>query len=252
LFYETPLDSRMKSEERVLDRLRAERAVKGEPVRVNPRVKDAKGSLEEQWPDELTRLFEDWPGRQFHSEESEPQPTESCRIAQHMCNRLSFMYGMPYYHGNLVAEIHGTASSPPVEPVLKDQFGSIPLHMYLHAAQNIRRRHATFYEDKNLSDGVFIGDPAREHFSYLDKVTLITGARNRLWHRNSIDLMYEWLTQGRLRPGYRVEKHILRHYGHQDLLWGKTAPADVFGFIEEGLRRAPGPVTAAGALHDSA
>jgi hypothetical protein len=162
------------------------------------------------------------------------------------------MYGMPYYHGNLVDEIHGTSSNPPVLPVLKDQFGAIPLHMYLHAAQNIRRRHATFYEDKNLSDEVFISDAARGQFSDLDKVTLITGARNRLWHRNSIDLMYEWLTQGRLRPGYRVQKHILPNYGHQDLLWGKKAPADVYEFIEKGLRPEPSPVTAPGDLHDTA
>jgi len=254
LFYETPLDSRMKSEERVLDRLRAEKTVKGEFVRVDPRVKDAKGDLEEEWPEELTEMFEDWPGRQFHSDELEQQnaPTEPCRIAKYMCNRLSFMYGMPYYHGNLVDEIHGTSSNPPVLPVLKDQFGAIPLHMYLHAAQNIRRRHATFYEDKNLSDEVFISDAARGQFSDLDKVTLITGARNRLWHRNSIDLMYEWLTQGRLRPGYRVQKHILPNYGHQDLLWGKKAPADVYEFIEKGLRPEPSPVTAPGDLHDTA
>jgi len=234
LFYETPLDSRMKSEERILDRLRAERLAIDPFVCVDPRVADATGKLQAPWPDELDRMYEDWPGRQFHSEEGEEhgERSEECRRVRHMCNRVSFMYGMPYHHGNLIDEIHGT---PLIDPVLQDQFGSIPLHMYIHAAQNIRQRHATFYEDKELPDQVFISDAARTQFSHLDKVTLITGARNRLWHRNSIDLMYEWLTQGSFRLRRRVRKHILPTYGHQDLLWGKEATTDVYPIITEGL-----------------
>ena len=150
-----------------------------------------------------------------------------------MCNRVSFMYGMPYHHGNLVDEIHGTAE---IDPVLQQQFGSIPLHMYLHAARNIRQRHATFYKDPARDNSRFVDGDALNRFRNLKgKITLITGGRNRLWHRNSIDLMYEWLTQGDFGFRRRVEKHILLDYGHQDLLWGKLAPDKVYGIIRDGL-----------------
>jgi pimeloyl-ACP methyl ester carboxylesterase len=247
LFYEAPLDSRMKSEERILDRLKAEMAATREFTRIDPRVQNAAGLLKSKWPRELDDLYRDWPGQVFHARDSESlgDRTELCRTAGQMCNRLSFMYGMPYYHGNLVDEIHGTAE---VNPVLPEQFGSIPLHMYLHAARNIRQRHATLYRPPESANGsstanpkdsgeseTFVSDAARDNFRKLKKITLITGDRNRLWHRNSIDLMYEWLTQGR-PAGRQVEKHILPKYGHQDLLWGKDAPEEVYKKIEEGLR----------------
>ncbi len=241
LFYETPLDSRMKSEERILDRLRAGEGPHKAFPSVDPRVHDATGKLKAKWPDDLDQMYEEWPGRMFHSAAESPQHgghSEACRIAGHMCNRLSFMYGMPYYHGNLVDEIHGTAA---LDPLLAEQFGSIPLHMYLHAAQNIRLRHAMRYDDSKFDNASFISDAARKKFSKLKRVTLITGDRNRLWHRNSIDYMYEWLTQGRLRNEYVVEKHILPDYGHQDLLWGKEAPKCVYPIIKRGLRPKPDP-----------
>jgi hypothetical protein len=98
---------------------------------------------------------------------------------------------MPYQHGNLVDEIHET--SPPCLPEL---FGAIPLHMYIHGAKNIRAGRATFYKAGTRSDDLFVSDAARERFKRLTKVTLITGALNRLWHRDSIDRMYEWLRRG--------------------------------------------------------
>jgi hypothetical protein len=76
---------------------------------------------------------------------------------------------------------------------------------------------------------------SRQHFYDLEKVTLITGAMNRLWHRDSIDCMYEWLVRGDARPSEKIRKVILKRYGHQDLLWGEQSPRDVFPDILDGL-----------------
>jgi len=165
-------------------------------------------------------------------------------MAQLLCNRLSFMYGMPYQHDNLVPEIHGAVG---VNPVLQEQFGAIPLDMFMHAAQNVRQGQATVYRQPDKS---LVSDEALRNFRALGKITLITGALNRLWHRNSIDLMYEWLIRGDSGGRERVEKHVFPTYGHQDLLWGKDAADDVFATIEAGLREQPS--TAAEAIRDSA
>ena len=114
--------------------------------------------------------------------------------------------------------------------------------MFRHGADNIRRRQATFFAENPST--------ARDHDKFLDadahqryldlieaggRVTLITGALNRLWHRDSIDLMYEWLCRGvPLGPG-KLVKHILPTYGHQDLLWGRKSTCDVFPKIAAAL-----------------
>ena len=82
---------------------------------------------------------------------------------------------------------------------------------------------------------MFLDEDARDAFRSLRKVTLITGALNRLWHRDSIDLMYEWLVRGSAAYRGRVHKHVLPGYGHQDLLWGRDASRDVWLRIREGL-----------------
>jgi hypothetical protein len=139
-----------------------------------------------------------------------------------MCNRLSFMYGPPYFELNVGDVVHAPE-------FLSKQFGAIPLRMYLHAAKNVRRGWAAPYDALNHSD--WIGPKARGRFDQLKFITLITGARNQLWHRDSIDRMYEWLSRGVRKPNTHrptVTKHILPTYGHQDLLWGKRANEAVF------------------------
>jgi hypothetical protein len=158
-----------------------------------------------------------------------------------MCNRLSFMYGMPYHHKNLVEVIHD-----PSNPELLNQFGAIPLRMYLHAARNLRRGHASYFDEETSSPrhDEFVSDVARRRFRTLEKVTLITGALNRLWHRDSIDRMHEWLSRGSSRSLQTFRKHIFTNYGHQDLLWGTDSERDVYPEIAAGLREptaAPGP-----------
>jgi hypothetical protein len=67
-------------------------------------------------------------------------------------------------------------------------------------------------------------------------VTLITGEHNRLWHRGSIDRMYEWLRYRRSGANQKVAKKIFANYAHQDLFWGRNAPDDVYPFIAKQLR----------------
>jgi cholesterol oxidase len=252
LFYETPLDSRMKSEDRVLERLAKASTPAAPFVFVDPRVTAAKGLPQTPWPEDLESLFRNWPGGQFHEDRPGEELSAERTMANHMCNRLSFMYGMVYNHANLAEEIHGSD-----HPTLGKKFGAIPLHMYIHAARNIRQGHATLYnldaqdadasvggtgnpkengtQPQTITDRDFISAEALARFRNLSHVTLVTGALNRLWHRESIDLMYEWLCRGSADFVRKVTKLILPSYGHQDLLWGKNAAADVFPAIAQGL-----------------
>ena len=93
LFYEARIDSRLKSEERILERL--SQVVRSEPVlSIDPSI-DEGGKLQHDWPEELKNLYDAWPGA-LRSHPEDPDRVNA------MCNRLSFMYGMPYHHKNLV------------------------------------------------------------------------------------------------------------------------------------------------------
>jgi pimeloyl-ACP methyl ester carboxylesterase len=250
LFYETPIDGRLKSEERLLERLIADGRKKGRPsVKIDPSVttRTREVPLRSSWPETLDKLYQTWPGRlKSHTESAirnaAREKTVSCperASSLEMCNRLSFMYGVPYHHANLIDEIHGTES---IKPELPAQFGAIPLHMYIHGARNIRRGRATCYrqafqseENASKRDVKLLSDHARDRFRALEKVTLITGALNRLWHRDSIDLMYEWLRRGPSKHRCQFTKRVFAGYGHQDLFWGKNAARDVFETIKDGL-----------------
>jgi Alpha/beta hydrolase family len=229
LFYEATIDGRVKCEDRILEHLEQEIRVGGDfKPWIDPRM-DEKNPLDLRapWHTDLENLYKAWPGA-LKSHAELPQPDEA---VNRMCNRLSFMYGMPYHHHNLVDAIHGPGSS---DGLLPDLFGAIPLHMFIHGAQNIRKGHATFYNTNADSDRI-VADDARERFRCLSKVTLITGALDRLWHRNSIDLMHEWLCRGTPDHLRKFKKHVFPDYAHQDLLWGKESKECIFPTIKEGL-----------------
>jgi cholesterol oxidase len=220
LFYTTPLDGRLKSEDRILERLMRDPT---DPCpAIDPRAKEKLFERRRTWPAPLDEMYKSWPPQLItHS-----GPADE---THEMCNKLSFMYGVPYHHHNLVDEIHGTD-----RPELPNQFGAIPIHMFIHAAMNVRRGHATHY-DQAGSDDDFLTDEARDRFAALPGVTLITGARNRLWHRDSIDRMHEWLCRGHPARRAKFHKRVLPDYGHQDLLWGRDSSHHVFPEIERGL-----------------
>ena len=245
LFYETPIDGRLKSDERLLEQLVTESDATPALRFINPTVKEADGdgfTLDDAWHPTLENLFRQWPGRlKFHPDNHSGSAAQRC--CNEMCDRIAFMYGMPYHHHNLIDDVHGIVDAHgknTLPPILGDQFGAIPLHMYVHAARNIREGQATFYtkeEPPRPAGATMLDQAARARFQALKSVTLVTGALNRLWHRNSIDLMYEWLGRGTAgRETGRFKKRVFAHYAHQDLLWGRRSAADIFPTIGQGLR----------------
>jgi pimeloyl-ACP methyl ester carboxylesterase len=227
LFYTVPIDGRLKSEDHTLEELQ------NTPGDTVPGIDPRPDST--WWPVPVNRLFELWPqALKWHTYDDTP--------TSKMCNRVSFMFGMPYCHENLVSEIHSDSNG---KPVLSTLFGTIPLDMYIHGAQNIRTGQATFYECPLSKDPTcaapkdpkrFVSDDARRAFKRLTKISLITGDVNRLWHRDSIDRMHEWLMRGPANSTCMVSKHVIPGYGHQDLLWGRDSPECVFTSIVEGLK----------------
>ena len=225
LFYQAAIDSRLKSEERVLERLTSD--VANVPV-IDPRM-DAAGKLPQKpWPSDLERLYMAWPSGLRAHDDQDPSVSQ-------MCNRVSFMYGMPFYHQNLAPGIHEAApkhqGTGSVGPELPRCFGGFPLKMYLHAARNLRAGQATFFD----SGSGIATEASREKFLELESVTLITGELNRLWHRDSIDRMHEWLCRGFTQANRFVRKFVLKDFAHQDLLWSGKSPVHVYPRIAEGL-----------------
>jgi cholesterol oxidase len=176
------------------------------------------------WPDEMEDAYEIWP-RQLLPTCDDP-----------LCHRVSFMFGHPYLESRLAAGIH-------TRDELRAQFGSMPIAMYLHAGQNVRRGFAATLDARGCTcdpneQGAQSTCPTHRYLKRAPferhHVTLITGTENGIWHPDSIHRMHEHLMSGSAR---RSTKHVLRGYGHQDLLWGADSWRDVFPLIEQGLER---------------
>jgi len=153
------------------------------------------------------------------------------------CERICFMYGMPFRLDD-VAYIHEQAE-------LSQQFGDMPLSIYVHCLQNLRRGWLAPFNSSSQSS-VLVDEAARQRFANR-RVTLITGNENQVWHRDCMDRMYEWLCNGKaLNPRQDprrplIVKHVLPHYGHQDLYWSTQAAQQngVYRLILDGLSRVP-------------
>jgi len=146
-----------------------------------------------------------------------------------ICHRISYMFGMPYLPDN-IPTIHAND--------LPSQFGYIPVKFLLHCTQNLRRGWAAPFASNARARSLVSDETYLNHGPFRGrKLMLITGDLNSLWHRDSIDTMYEWLLRGpRSEQPQIVRKCVLRGYGHQDLYWGSGAPTDVFKLIVEGLK----------------
>ena len=139
------------------------------------------------------------------------------------CNRLAFIYGNIGHDPAFVEDFHKNFMS-------KQFFGKMPTRILLHGARNTRRGWAARFNA--TKDSIYfrelINADARRRFGRYAKeekqrdITLITGYWNRVWHRDSIDKMYEWLTSGpNALKRDKVSKHIFEEFGHYDLLWGE-------------------------------
>lgn len=84
-------------------------------------------------------------------------------------------------------------------------------------------------------------DPEGDPFSpapFLERpLLLLTGRHNRLWHRDAIAAMHNWLLDRGADPA-RARRRILPGYAHQDLLWAEAAWDEVYPLIGETLRQA--------------
>jgi|SRR5262245_35746173 len=215
LFYRVPWDTWTKADDQVLERLLV---VDPGCLFIHP------DAVSHRWPACLEDAFTMWPSALLPS------------AGPAMFRRLSFMFGNPYMRSIVPPEIDN-------EDELKRQFGAMPITLYIQCGQSVRRGFAAKLDDPSWSlerrrpvhdrvpdNGVGFLNP--EPFRDLH-VTLITGDANRLWHQDSVVLMDEWLR--RAGGSRRRVRHILPGYGHQDLLWGRKAPDDVYPRIRDGL-----------------
>jgi hypothetical protein len=206
-----------------------EQAAKKPPYPIKDRIISAKVAREPKkyaWPSALEDRYRFWLGSGLHHGCGNP-----------FCERISFMYGMPFRVDDMLY-LHDAEGSQGLE----GQFGSMPLGIYAHCLRNLRRGWAARYDAAENEEREFVNDEARQRFARRH-ITLITGNENQVWHRNSMDLMHEWLGNGKALTELELKKHVLRNYGHQDLYWSKHAPRDVYPLIAEGLGLWRGPST---------
>lgn len=209
LFYVAPWDGFIKADDFVIERVLGSAP---EVLGIHPG---------RPWPAEMESSFKAWP----------VQLLPACKDP--FCHRIAFMFGHPYLEPRLSPGIH-TANE------LRRQFGSMPIVLYLHAGQNVRRGFAAELDARRCTCATPAAGKCPTH-RYLQRapferhcVTLITGTENGIWHPDSIHRMHEHLMSGSAR---RSHKEVLRGYAHQDLLWGADAAHDVFPLITAGLER---------------
>ena len=218
LFYRAAIDNVLKAEDQVLEGLLADGQHLLHPTKGWERSVCTRDPGDGPWPPPLEDPYRVWLDT--------PLP-DDCTVE--ICHRLSYMFGMPFIPDKIPA-IH--------DGYLPAQFGYIPLQFLLHCCQNLRRGHAAPFVPSSTG-------PLPPDTRYLQRrpfqdrrITLITGDLNSLWHRDSIDTMYEWLRRGRrAEQPLSLQKHVVPDFGHQDLYWGVDAPRLVFPKILEGLRR---------------
>jgi hypothetical protein len=217
LFYKGAIDNVLKVEDQPLEQLLANRQFLLHPTKKWASSVCTEDPGNGNWDPLLQEPYEIWRDTPLR---------HSCNVEH--CHRLSYMFGMPYLPDN-IPSIH--------KDHLQSQFGYIPMQFLLHCAQNLRRGHCGKFV-RNSGGGMLPPDYSYlNHAAFKDRaLTLITGNLNSLWHRDSIDTMYEWLRRGRTRDQPReLRKHVLNGFGHQDLYWGSDAPEHVFPLIREGL-----------------
>lgn len=216
LFYEVPWDGWVKAEDFLLERALAEApGCRG----INPKVDLAT------WPEAVRTAYEHWPKALLPGGSSE---------GEEMLRKLTFMLGRPYRTEDLHPRLREADA-------LLAFFGTLHMGLYLHAGQMVRRGYSARFGQPDVIDrprvvrgqaptieSDLLPDPFSER-----RVTLITGSENHLWHRDSIDCMYEWLRNE--APTCECDKAVLTGYGHQELLWGKHSASDVYPLVREGL-----------------
>lgn len=224
LFYEVAWDGWVKSEDFLIERI----------LSVAPKCRSIDPFDPDDWPEPMKAGYKGWPKPWLRSDGDRP--------VDELFRRLTYCYGQPYARAQLDLAF---------ECGLDEKFfGPIHLGMYLHASQMIRRGYSARFNALDVIDRTRIArdsgqvegsDLLPDHFK-TKRVTVITGSDDQLWHRDSIDLMYEWLRNEATDPAgnprderLRHRKFIARNYGHLDIFWGMRARQDVYAEFHRGL-----------------
>ena len=246
LFVEAPWDGWVKAEDYVIERVfSSDPDCRGiDPVQLRPRGLRPPRPPVRPWPAAFASEYESFPSAWLPAKSTVPE--------EDMLRRITFMFGSPYDMSRLDPSLRND--------ILCRLFGTMHLGFYLHAGQCVRRGYAARIDVSDVVERPRLSRAPRAHGAqrpapkgpkppepphgdlvptyFRDKrITLVTGAQNRLWHRESIDLMYEWLlgTGDKSRLA-RFEKRVFPAFAHQDLYWRReSGDGDVYGAIAEGL-----------------
>jgi hypothetical protein len=220
LFYEVPWNGWMKAEDFIIERV----------LHHDPECRAVSPKKPRAWPRDVATAFARYPRAWL--------PPASA-LGGEMLRCLTFMFGQPYTPDALHPSIGARQ--------LESQFGYMHLGLYQHAGQLVRRGYSARFDAPDVIDrpraprarGAFPALPGSDlipdHFSG-KRITLLCAADNQLWHRDSIDLMHEWLrgidgSRGRVK----VRKHVFPGYRIQDLYWGRDAEREVYPKIAGSL-----------------
>jgi pimeloyl-ACP methyl ester carboxylesterase len=217
LFFNTGFDDWVKGNERFLEEVwwDLNQTYAGGDFFISPWVADEAYRERHPWPRQLEDAYTLWRATPLrHACENE------------FCARACFMFGMPYRVTGMTGIHEGMYPGG-----LWNQFGRMPLATYMHCVHHLRRGWMAPWNADDTDTNYLAPEPFGER-----RVTLITGNENQVWHRDSIDRMYEWLRR-ELPPSLhgQVRKHVLAGYGHQDLFWSAKAPREVYPLLEQGL-----------------
>jgi cholesterol oxidase len=220
LFVETPWNGWLKAEDFIMERV----------LHNDPQCRAINPSSDVSWPSDMKSAYEHWPN---------PWLPAAGNAAQTLLRRLSFMFGQPYS----IERLHESLRNDGIAQF----FGPMHLGMFLHASQMVRRGFADKFDAPDSIDRASLTIHRRVDSPLGDlnpvcfakkRVTLLAAGDNHLWHRDSVDLMYEWLR--RLPSGdgaQRYKKHVFPGYNLQELLWGSLARSKVFPMIRNALGR---------------
>jgi hypothetical protein len=224
LFVEVPWNGWLKPEDFILERV----------IHETPACRAISPRRPDEWPPAFKTAAAGWPSAWL--------PAQGTTSFERMLHDLSFMVGPPYALDRLDESLRNAS----IEPF----FGPMHLGLYLHASQSVRRGYLARFDEPDIIDRARVlplfsrappepkpplGDLDPQFFRN-KSVALIAAGQSRLWHRDAIDLMYDWLQSiGGRDPSTSVTKHVFVDYGLQELFWGLRAPAEVYPAIADEL-----------------
>jgi hypothetical protein len=222
LFYEVPPTTWIKAEDFLLEAILL-------PREQSQLCRDIDPRRPELWPPVFHNAYVNWPKAWLPKGKT---------ASDDFLRQLSFMVGQPYSRDRVDPAIEGA----PIEAV----FGPLHLGLYTHLGQMVRRGYSAAFNVRDQIDRVRlrrdeparhapVGDFARDRFKPY-QITLVAAGDNGVWHRDSIDLMFEWLRRSR---SIRCEKFVARDQNIQEIYWAKDAVRNVYPVFAEALGAAP-------------